>query len=245
MNRPRGRSCAARGVRRATTAGPGRGTIAGMRRTLGSLILLAACAPAPAPPAPPAPASVPPSAQRDFDEDGFADPQDRCPRERGVAPLGCPPPDSDGDRLADPVDRCPDAPETVNGFADADGCADEVPPELTAIVGPIKGLQFDDRTDALRPKSRRSLELVVAALRDHPDVAIELVGHLDAGASPGAADAHSLARAESGKRDLVEHGIDAARIVTRGAGDLEPLDSNKTASGRKRNRRVELQLQVR
>ncbi len=39
-----------------------------------------------------------------------------------------PPLDSDGDKILDSADLCPTEPETFNGFDDADGCPDEVPP---------------------------------------------------------------------------------------------------------------------
>ena len=54
----------------------------------------------------------------------------------------------------------------------------------------------------------------------------------------------SRRRADSVKRYLVEHGIDTARIETRGAGPDEPVDSNRTPAGRARNRRIEFNLIV-
>lgn len=44
------------------------------------------------------------------------------------------------------------------------------------------------------------------------------------------------------KRYLVEHGIDAAHIETRGAGPDEPIDTNRTPAGRAKNRRIEFEL---
>jgi outer membrane protein OmpA-like peptidoglycan-associated protein len=51
-------------------------------------------------------------------------------------------------------------------------------------------------------------------------------------------------RAESVKRYLVEHGIDAARLETRGAGSSEPIDTDKTRAGRARNRRIVFKILV-
>jgi OOP family OmpA-OmpF porin len=59
----------------------------------------------------------------DRDGDGFLDPDDKCPDEKGVAPDGCPPPppgDRDGDGFLDPDDKCPDE----KGVA-PDGCPDK------------------------------------------------------------------------------------------------------------------------
>ncbi len=199
-----------------------------------------ACAPSGPPTPPPAPVAAPPqSAMRDFDADGFADPLDRCPREAGVGPHGCPPPDSDHDGIRDPQDRCPATPETRNGFDDLDGCIDEIPAELTAITGVIKGLDFAPDKPGLRPKSHRVLDRIAAVLARYPDVRIELAGHVD---SRSVAAQLSAQRAEAVRDYLAAHGVDAGRIETRGADANEPLASNKSSSGRARNRRVELTL---
>jgi outer membrane protein OmpA-like peptidoglycan-associated protein len=64
----------------------------------------------------------------DTDGDGIADETDKCPREAGDPPDGCPKAkDSDGDGIMDDVDRCKTEPETVNSFEDDDGCPDQVP----------------------------------------------------------------------------------------------------------------------
>ncbi|GMV14143.1 MAG: hypothetical protein AMXMBFR56_23670 [Polyangiaceae bacterium] len=64
----------------------------------------------------PPPAPKPPS---DRDQDGFADPEDKCPDDKGVAPDGCPvkPKDTDADGFFDPDDKCP----AEKGVA-PDGC---------------------------------------------------------------------------------------------------------------------------
>ena len=54
----------------------------------------------------------------------------------------------------------------------------------------------------------------------------------------------STRRAASVKNYLVEHGIDTARIETRGARADEPIATNKTAAGRARNRRIEFTILV-
>jgi OOP family OmpA-OmpF porin len=48
-------------------------------------------------------------------------------------------------------------------------------------------------------------------------------------------------RAEAVARALIgQHGIDGSRLRSAGIGYLAPVDSNDTADGRKKNRRVEL-----
>ena len=74
---------------------------------------------------------VQPEPPKDTDGDGFLDPDDRCPREPGVAPDGCPIPDTDGDGFLDPDDRCPKEPGVPPdgcpiGDTDGDGFLDDV-----------------------------------------------------------------------------------------------------------------------
>ncbi len=49
----------------------------------------------------------------------------------------------------------------------------------------------------------------------------------------------SLARANAVKDHLVKKGINPARITTQGLGPDKPIASNKTAEGKKQNRRIE------
>lgn len=232
---------------------------------------LTACSNAVTPAAPPAlPATSVAAAPRDHDSDGVPDPADRCPAVAGLAPHGCPDPDSDGDGHRDSEDRCPDEPgepdgcpvrdtdgdtildpddrcvsalETRNGFTDGDGCPDELPADLAAITGKIEGLTFDLNKDTIKPRSRPVLERYIEVLGKYPDVHVEITGHTDATAQIQRSDLSSR-RAAAVMRYLVQHGILAARIQARGAGPDEPVDTNKTAAGRARNRRVELTILV-
>lgn len=217
-----------------------------MLRPLLASLLLVGCVNQPPPVAPAATPTPPPSATRDFDSDGFMDPQDRCPRDRGIAPLGCPEPDYDGDGLVDAVDRCMKLAEHRNGYQDSDGCPDEIPQDLAALTGVIKGIYFDLDKDTIKPKSHPALDRAVDVLSKYPAVRIEVAGHTDNTANPdyGHNPMLSRRRAYSVKIYLVEHGIDEARIETRGAGPDEPIYSNDSAKGRAMNRRIEFTILV-
>jgi OOP family OmpA-OmpF porin len=179
----------------------------------------------------------------DSDGDGFLDSQDRCPAEPGVEPDGCPIPDTDGDTILDPDDRCPTALETRNGVADRDGCPDEIPADLASITGRIDRLQFDLDRDTIKPKSFAALDRIVTVLAHHPDIRIMLVGHVDSTGNMYRSEL-SGRRARAVKHYFIDHGIHADRLETRGAGPDEPVDTNKTTAGRAKNRRVELQITV-
>lgn len=222
-------------------------------RIFSAALLLAACdrgetaAPAeqahPVAQAQPAATTAPPATDRDGD--GVVDPEDPCPDQPGPDGAACPPADLDSDGLLDRDDRCPDAPEIFNNVDDADGCPDEIPPELGALNGPILDIEFDINKGTLRPKSLPALDRIVALLVKYPQVRIEVSGHVDA--AMGASDLAQRARvggkrAESVQRYLVEHGIARDRVVTRDAHDDEPIGDNKTEAGRSLNRRVRIKL---
>ena len=88
------------------------------------------------------------------------------------------------------------------------------------------------------------LDRAVAVFQEFPSIRIEVSGHTDSTGAPAYNRDLSRRRAEAVKRYLVEHGIDVARIQTRGAGPDEPLDTNRSAAGRARNRRIEFDILV-
>jgi OOP family OmpA-OmpF porin len=49
-------------------------------------------------------------------------------------------------------------------------------------------------------------------------------------------------RAESVKAYLVSKGIEPNRVYTEGKGEKQPVASNKTAEGRAKNRRTEIEV---
>jgi len=221
-----------------------------------------------APPPAPAPAPAPAA---DGDGDGFLDAEDRCPVQPGVAPDGCPPPadgdgdgflddvdacpdragiepdgcpdlDADGDGIDVPTDACPDQPETRNGFEDADGCPDDLPDEVRGFTGAIEGVNFETGKATLEASSHAVLDAAVKVLTDFPSVRVEVSGHTDNRGSREINMALSNERAQTVATYLQEHGIDASRITTRGAGPDEPIDSNASRSGRANNRRIEFRV---
>jgi outer membrane protein OmpA-like peptidoglycan-associated protein len=178
---------------------------------------------------------------RDRDGDGIPDHLDKCPREPGPAPDGCPL-DSDGDGIPDHLDKCPFEPETRNGFEDDDGCPDVVPDEFADLAGILRGILFDSNRDIIKSDSKPILDRAVEVLQMYPDVRIEVSGHTD---SKGAYEHNvdlSQRRAEAVKKYLTDAGVASDRIETRGAGPNEPIDNNNTAAGRAENRRIEVKI---
>jgi flagellar motor protein MotB len=80
------------------------------------------------------------------------------------------------------------------------------------------------------PAACERLAGIVALLRAHPDLTVEVDGH----------ETWSSERAQAVRGLLVEDGLPAGAVVARDLGDTRPLTSNATAAGREQNRRVEI-----
>lgn len=187
------------------------------------------------------PGVAPDGCPKDSDGDGFADPQDKCPEVPGIAPDGCPG-DSDGDGFLDPEDKCPQEPENRNNFEDDDGCPDEIPKSLAEIVGVIDGITFDFNSAKIRPQSKPILNKAVEKLKQYPEVRVRISGHTDDVGEREYNIELSRQRAEAVREYLIEKGLSADRISTRGVGPDEPKVLNDSEVNRAINRRIEFDV---
>ncbi|MGN6312188.1 MAG: OmpA family protein [Rhodanobacteraceae bacterium] len=162
-------------------------------------------------------------------------------------PVDCSQMDSDHDGVNDCNDKCPNTPPgTIVG---PDGCPQNVVIDLRGV-----NFKFD------RPKkgetniaptlkeptadSMAILDQAVDTLNRYPQVQIEIDGYTDSVGTEKYNQGLSERRANIVDGYLTSHGISADRITAvKGFGETHPIDTNKTAAGRQRNRRVELVVQ--
>lgn len=104
----------------------------------------------------------------------------------------------------------------------------------------LTGVLFEFNKASLQPESAPALIRASEALKTVPDLDIEVQGHTDNIGTDAYNQKLSEARAQSVMKWLIEHGIPARRLTSKGYGKGKPVDSNDTATGRARNRRVEL-----
>jgi OOP family OmpA-OmpF porin len=181
------------------------------------------------------------ASQRDSDGDKVKDNTDKCPNTpagESVDANGCSSTQLDDDKEGVPnaADACPG---TEAGTAvDQRGCpALFKGPERTVI---LKGVNFQFNRAKLTPDSRDTLMEVAKSLAGSPDVHVEVAGYTDSQGDNAYNQRLSQRRAEAVEKFLVDNGVSPAQLTARGYGESKPLASNKTASGRAQNRRVEL-----
>lgn len=174
----------------------------------------------------------------DQDGDTIVDKDDRCPTEPGpIALKGCP--DDDKDEIANLDDRCP----TIPGEAAYQGCPPPPPEEIVKkFNGKIDGINFQVDSDVITPDSFAVLDDAVKVMSDYKQLRLLIEGHTSA---EGAYDHNkdlSRRRAESVKKYMVDKGIAADRLETKGFGPDHPVAPNDVERNRKKNRRIEFKI---
>jgi OOP family OmpA-OmpF porin len=101
---------------------------------------------------------------------------------------------------------------------------------------------FDFDKAVLKPEGRAKLDDLVSKIRDVNLEVIIAVGHTDWIGSNAYNQRLSVRRAEAVKAYLVSRGIEKNRVYTEGKGKTQPIADNRTAAGRARNRRVEIEV---
>ena len=170
----------------------------------------------------------------DLDGDGVNDDKDQCPDTPHGFPVdavGCPL-DSDGDGVLDGNDQCPNTRKGAR--VDAVGC------EIKRMV--LENVYFETNSATLTADSTEVLDEVADGLLIGNHSSIVVNGHTDSRGSAAYNEQLSDRRAHSVRSYLIDKGLDADIMSARGYGESDPVESNDTAAGRAKNRRVEIDL---
>ncbi|MCL1821253.1 MAG: OmpA family protein [Prolixibacteraceae bacterium] len=129
---------------------------------------------------------------------------------------------------------------------DVEATADNSPVFRTIELEPVEvgsttnlyNIFFEIDAYAILPASEPELITLVKFLEQNPSLKIEIQGHTDNVGTETYNQELSGRRAASVAAFLEEHGINSARLSTKGYGFSVPIFSNETAEGRARNRRT-------
>ena len=204
----------------------------------------------------------------DTDGDGIQDSEDVCPNVIGLDIFkGCP--DTDGDGVEDSKDKCSDTPSgvkvdesgcildtdgdgindmedncpTVVGVVSNGGCP-EIKPEVKQLFQKaLQGIQFETGRAVIKKISFPIMDAITKVMADNPSYKLIIGGHTDNVGSDATNMTLSKNRADAVANYLITKGIDPLRISSSGYGETTPVDTNATAAGRTRNRRVEFKVE--
>ncbi|MBK6672441.1 MAG: OmpA family protein [Proteobacteria bacterium] len=150
------------------------------------------------------------------------------------APLRPPPPppppaDDDKDGVVNAADRCPTTP--AGDRVDSVGCSLTVRLEVF----------FDTNSANIKPESYPDLDRVVSFMTTAVTSATGVIeGHTDSVGNDDYNLKLSQRRADAVRQYLLDKGVAAARLESKGFGETQPVSDNATADGRAQNRRVVL-----
>ena len=94
----------------------------------------------------------------------------------------------------------------------------------------------------LKPEGRAKLDDLVSKMSGLNLEVIIAVGHTDSVGTDSYNQRLSIRRSEAVKSYLVSKGVEKNRVYTEGKGEKQPVADNKTAEGRAKNRRVEIEV---
>jgi OOP family OmpA-OmpF porin len=148
----------------------------------------------------------------------------------------------------------------------APGCDGAIAPAMAPVAPPVAGQQpaqpaapvvappaatkvtyaadafFDFNKSVIKPEGKAKLDDLVGKIKDINLEVIIAVGHTDSVGSDAYNQKLSVRRSEAVKAYLVSKGIEKNRVYTEGKGEKQPVADNKTAEGRAKNRRVEIEV---
>jgi len=114
----------------------------------------------------------------------------------------------------------------------------------TLLVHFNSDVLFDSGSASLDSGGRATLEQVADVINDYRKTAVVIQGHTDALGDHESNQDLSERRARAVENYLTNRGVDSGRMTALGFGESAPVASNSNASGRQRNRRVDVLLKA-
>jgi outer membrane protein OmpA-like peptidoglycan-associated protein len=121
----------------------------------------------------------------------------------------------------------------------------EVKRTENGIIARLKSdILFNSGSSSLKNTTMNNIDQIADILKKYPENNIAVIGHTDSDGSESYNQSLSERRAHAVSTRLISKGVPSKHLSTEGAGQSQPIESNKTAAGKMRNRRVELVITV-
>ncbi len=111
------------------------------------------------------------------------------------------------------------------------------------VLNMPSNITFDTDQSDIKPAFYDTLNSVAIVFQEFDRTYIDVIGHTDADGSDDYNFDLSRRRASSVARYLSAQQLNSSRFSVEGRGEREPIASNASASGKARNRRVEITIQ--
>jgi OmpA-OmpF porin, OOP family len=147
------------------------------------------------------------------------------------------PPPAPAPKPAPPPEPKPRAPEPEKPKPEP-----EKPKPVAEKVTFAADVLFDFDKAVIKPEGKSKLDDISNKAKGVNLEVVIAIGHADSVGSDAYNQRLSVRRAESVKAYLASKGIEANRVYTEGKGEKQPVADNKTADGRAKNRRVEIEV---
>ncbi len=114
------------------------------------------------------------------------------------------------------------------------------PKDPQVNVGYVMNVYFAH--NGVDPISYESIRSLAAMMKNSPTMKVEISGYTDSKGDEKYNENLSLRRAQSVRSTLIKLGADGNRITAIGHGKSNPIETNDTIEGRRKNRRIEFRI---
>lgn len=151
--------------------------------------------------------------------------------------------DCDGAIKAAPVVAAPPAPAAAPTPAvPRVSAAFEAPKPVVIKQSFATDTFFDFDRAVIRPEGKAKLDALVLQINQITLEVVIATGHTDSVGSEAYNNKLGERRAQAVRAYLISRGVDKRRVYIESRGESQPIADNKTAAGRAKNRRVEIEV---
>lgn len=132
-------------------------------------------------------------------------------------------------------------PQPATVYEEIEGDILLIPIKKDAIIS-LQNILFDANKATLKTSSNIELTRLTNFLKSNPNLLVEISGHTNGLCDDSFADELSQNRADAVATFLIENGVSKSQIQTKGYGKNQPITTNETTEGRRKNQRVEVKI---